>query len=971
VSVNADDGPPSHLAGAFAHAADAEETGVRRIALAAVLRTIGGDDEDEARIGRYVVLRRIGSGGMGVVYLAYDPKLRRRVALKLVERLGVPYEQLVREGQALARASHPNIVPVYDVGLHEGRLFLAMEYVEGETLAAWLRREPRAPSTIVDVFLAAGRGLAAVHALGIVHRDFKPTNVLVGHDERVRVLDFGLACEAEAGSTIAAGTPAYMAPEQLEGGAMGPAADVYAFCVALHEALFGTLPSRGEPGRVPRGRVPALLVRAVHRGLSVDPAARWPSMDALLAELERWRARPRRVGVALLLATAVALGVGSTLGGAAEPEACGEGSLAGVWSTDRRTAVEAAIRAVPVAHAATTAERVGQRLDAYAARWSETGAVLCSELATAPAPDPGPHAQHVACMQDRRSELHALLAELERADAVTVEHAIAAVLALPDPRACIGDQAPGVTVPLPGDPEVARRVEEQRRLVAEASAARLAGRLPAARELATAASSAAVALAYPPLVAEAHYRLGQAHADLGDFAEAERWLAEAHWEALAAHEDATAAEVASLLVFVVGDLQGRTDEGEAWARSADAILTRLGRPAALEIVYLNNTANLRFLEGTYDEAEAMLVRADALARPLSDAEPRLELVVLHSLANVRDAQGRLEASRALYQRSLELREQVFGPDHPSVGTALTSLGQSLLLTGQLDVAEAHLRRALRLWSHAVSPAHGHLGSLHLGLGEVATARGRVDAALVELQAARDDWERTFGATDPRVAFVRERIAAVLLAKLDALEPAHAEAAAALAAWEASPSIDPGAYVAALATMSAIEHARGRPELAMAHAEAAVERATAAFPGDHTAVITARTQRGRVLLTVDRLAEASEDFTAALASTDPVATLLPRLGLAELALAHGELADAEAAVVQLQRDATTLGRMHVAALGTAMLARVLWAGGERCAARRHAREALDALASLGHTRDVATSSAWLRSHVAACDPHQNG
>jgi eukaryotic-like serine/threonine-protein kinase len=967
VTVNEDDGDPSHLGDVFARAADADEAGARSLALAAVLRAVG-DETVTLRIGRYTVLQRLGSGGMGVVYLAYDPELERRIALKLVNHPGVPHDQLAREGQALARLSHPNVVPVYDVGLHEGRVFLAMEHVEGETLAGWLRRGRPGLAAIVDVFIAAGRGLAAAHALGIVHRDFKPANVIVGSDGRVRVLDFGLAHEVdEEGPAAAAGTPAYMAPEQGQRGVVGPAADQYALCAALHEALWGELPALSEtsppPIHQPARRVPSSLARMVYRGLRKDPAARWPSLDALLVELARWRARPRRLGIALLSATGIALGVGLLVDVA--PTVCAHGSLAGVWEADRQAAIDAAIRAVPVAHAAPTADRVGQRLVAYAERWNAAGATLCAEQA-APPRDPAVHSQRVACLQDRRGELQALLVELERAEAVTVERATAAVLALPDPGACVGERAPGATVPLPGDPAVARQVERQRRLVAEASAARLAGRLPAARELATAASSAAIALAYPPLVAEAHYRLGQAHADLGDFADAERWLTEAYWEALAAREDATAAEAASLLVFVVGDLLGRASEGEAWARSTDAILTRIGRPTELEIIYLNNAANLRFLAGTYGEAEAMLRRAEVLARPLSNAAPRLELIVLHSLANVLEARGDVEGARALYQRSLGLREQVFGPEHPSVGTALTSLGQSLLLTGELDTAEQHLRRALRLWSHTVSPAHGHLGSLHLGLGEVAAARGQVDAALTELQAARDDWEQTFGAADLRVAYIRERIAAVLLAHVDALERAHAEAIAALAAWEAEPSTDPGAHVAALATLSAVEHARGEHGVAVAHADEAVERAHATFGAGHAAVVAARTQRGRVRLAAGDLAGASADFTTALApgSTDEVSALLPRLGLAEVALAEGSLAGAEHAALELRRDATALGRKHIAALALAVQAQVLWARGERCAALRRADEARAELTALGHTRDAALLSTWQRTHATA-------
>ena len=273
------------------------------------------------RLGRYVVVRHLGSGGMGSVHVAYDEELHRRVAVKLLHDIGDDAEaraRMLREAQALARLSHPNVVQIHDIGEHDGRIFMAMEYVEGATLRAW--RDDTRPDldAIRERYLQAGRGLAAAHAAGIAHRDFKADNAVLGSDGRVRVLDFGLAradtCapelpvpEAMSSSFRAelthlgalVGTPAYMSPEQLRGRTADARSDQFSFCAALFEAFYGARPFAGDTldelrlavaaGRVrdppPGVELPPRLHQALLRGLAPDPAARWPGMPELLAEL--------------------------------------------------------------------------------------------------------------------------------------------------------------------------------------------------------------------------------------------------------------------------------------------------------------------------------------------------------------------------------------------------------------------------------------------------------------------------------------------------------------------------------------------------------------------------------------------------------------------------------------------------------------------------------------------------------------
>jgi hypothetical protein len=299
-------------------------------------------------LGRFRLERELGAGGMGVVHAAFDPDLERRVALKVLRTLdggGEARERLLREAKAMARLDHPNVVTVHEVDSAGGRDYVVMELIDGHTLAEWLRSGRRSRREILAAFVEAGRGLAGAHAADLVHRDFKPHNVLRRHDGRIVVTDFGLARGVDRDSAVdttlplrggsatashtpsslsgltqtgsVLGTPAYMAPEQWGGGAIGPAADQFAFCVALWEALTGERPFRGTtieelqrevrqgPAELDASKLPRALRSAIRRGLDPDPAKRWPSMDALLAVIERAE-RPRRRAI---VTTVVFLGV--------------------------------------------------------------------------------------------------------------------------------------------------------------------------------------------------------------------------------------------------------------------------------------------------------------------------------------------------------------------------------------------------------------------------------------------------------------------------------------------------------------------------------------------------------------------------------------------------------------------------------------------------------------------------------------
>jgi len=391
----------------------------RALARARTEQRLLGIVENPVRTGRFVMLERLGRGAMGVVYAAYDPKLDRKVAIKLVDasalgsEVGDAQARLEREAKAAANLAHPNVVTVYDVGVHDGRVFLAMQLVpEGRTLTRWLASEPRSWQEVVRMFVAVGRGIAAAHDAGIVHRDFKPDNVLVTQDGQPLVADFGLARPVDGWTTgdcaptpagtrdsaalastgSVCGTPAYMAPEQFDGTGVGPHSDQYGLCTALFEALFGYRPHSGnsvselamrvrqeQVSAPPSGHpVPRPVVALVLQGLRVDADARHRNVATLIDALERVltaRRRRRQTYAAAILAGAGLLG-GYQAHAASQVDPCLEqdSAIDTAWSPERRNRVERAL--TPQTEQASA--QLVDALDGYAQRWREQQQQSCT-----------------------------------------------------------------------------------------------------------------------------------------------------------------------------------------------------------------------------------------------------------------------------------------------------------------------------------------------------------------------------------------------------------------------------------------------------------------------------------------------------------------------------------------------------------------------------------------------------------------
>jgi predicted Ser/Thr protein kinase len=436
------------------------------------------------RFGRYIVLGVLGRGGMGTVLKAYDEELDRQVALKLLhsDLTERSTRRLRREAQALAKLDHPNVVKVFEVDEAEGQAFVAMQLVKGTTLEAWQRQEPRRGwKECVEAYLQAGRGLAAAHEAGLVHRDFKPANCIIDEKRRVQVLDFGLArgLEGGVGGEIAGGetdvrpepkddalrssltstgramgTVAYMPLEQLEGKPADARSDQFSFCASLYEAVYGERPFEGctaaalattiseELVRVsPKGvKVPARLRQVVLRGLAARPEARWASMDVLLVELQRMVAPRTRRWLALGVAVGlIAVGVGLGIGEYTEVMnrcAGARAQLDGIWDEGRRQGVKDAILGTKLSYAADTWERVEQGLDEYAGAWATKHADVCEATNVRQEQSAEVMDLRMGCLRSRRAALRKAVGVLAKADETRVKKAVRLVADLPRLSRC-------------------------------------------------------------------------------------------------------------------------------------------------------------------------------------------------------------------------------------------------------------------------------------------------------------------------------------------------------------------------------------------------------------------------------------------------------------------------------------------------------------------------------------------------------
>ena len=713
-------------------------------------------------IGRYQVGEVLGRGAMGVVYEAWDEVLRRTVAVKLIARdaeIGRAEHRFRREALALAKLDHPNVVGVHEVGVHDGRLFIAMELVRGETLDAWLAAQPRSWAAILRVFVQAGRGLQAAHDAGLIHRDFKPANCIVGESGWVRVLDFGLArgatdlLDEEAAATFpqvnslevsvtrtgaTLGTPAYMAPEQLRGLEVSPSSDQFSFAIALYEALEGVRPFAGscivdihqniEAGRrqVGSGRTPKPILELVERGLALTPTERWPSVGAMVDALEAMPERRDRRRRAWWM-TGMGVVAVSAVGFAIVPsDPCGSLPQSRVWPESRQAAIETSMGS----------DATWPTLDAAVSRWTgswtDAYEATCRAAREEGRTTEATLAQQWACLDRRERTVDALLEGLAGSGAPAL-HGVDVVRSLPSLEDCRSTAVTGREAP---PPALASDVQTARSLLDESLVAAVVGDVANAVALSEASLRLVDKLDHPPSRVEAELRRGK----LGwtrDADHGEAMLRNAFVLAESTGYDTAAADAALQLAAVEAE-RDALDGARRWRDVAAAKLERIdagpGRRARLAAV----ETHVALLEANAEAADTASRQALRLCAEAEGEASVLCADLLADRARVVELVGSIDDAEAAHAEAVGARRQLLGPTHPSVGAALLNQGIFRLEAGRFDAAAAALDEALRiLESTALTRI---LIEVHLARAQLASLRGDLSiAALDPVEALLKDY----------------------------------------------------------------------------------------------------------------------------------------------------------------------------------------------------------------------------------------
>ncbi len=764
-------------------------------------RLFGGDHAP--RLGRLVILDRIGAGAMGTVYAAYDPRLERRVAVKILHAADAAANaRMLGEARTLGKLAHPNVITIHDAGEEDGAVHIVMELATGVPLRAWIGNPEHDWRAVVRVMIGVANGLAAAHRAKLVHRDIKPDNILIG-DDRARVVDFGLAGDPTAAEG-SAGTPSYMAPEVLAGELATPASDQFSFGVTLFEALHGERPHAGKsrdelgiaaleaskatPARSDRA-VPSWVMTVVRRTLAAQPAERFASLDAVAAELSRDRRRYRRT----IAIAAAALAVGAAAGVVAyrarvtpELASCdGSKRREAAWSDSAAARIRAGLGDAP-----WTATTVAT-LDRVAGTWEQSFKTVCEATRVHGAQSDRLLELRMRCLDRALDRFTALTEALTSPlDAAARAEATTAAAQLPAPQLCEGltDDA---ELALPTDPTARAEVAVAEPALDRAWAAYSLGRYRAARDQVTALDTRTSQLAAPPLRAAILLLAGSVEARIGEPAKARALLD----RALSAAATARAAELelavwSRLLRHEL--FSGQPARAIEWSPFAKAAAARAGHDGAeldgiigealrdtgqlaaardrlrralashdplrddQRALLEMNLGSVELAAGKSVLAEAAFQRAmTAATSGLGDGHPTLGLY-LDKLAEAARARGRIADALALHRRSIELRRAAFGDADRAVATGRFHQAETELEAGKLELATKDVDAARAIRAKAFGDRSPRLGELEALLGDIAVARGDLEGARLRFDAA--------AALDPHLDLGARRL--VVPGKLD-------------------------------------------------------------------------------------------------------------------------------------------------------------------------------------------------------------
>lgn len=710
----------------------------------------------------------LGVGGMGVVYRAFDLTLGRPVALKLHHSTDEESrERLLREAKVMAKLSHPNVLAVHEVGTWREDVYFAAELVEGVTARDW-QRKPRAWADVVRLYLGAGEGLAAAHRIGLVHRDFKPANILVGNDGRVRVADFGLARpvgpQEATGSDVSVssssraptsglvsnltrtgtrvGTPAYMPPEQFMAEELDGRADQFAFCVSLFEGLYGQRPFPGHTatamaaaiGRGPQrpsgvSRGPRRLYRALRRGLAPDPVDRFASMGDLLSEL-RAVLRPRRHRL-WLGAGGLALAGGAVAMFGAEAPADADLCTAtaqeidAVWNAGRIEALSNT-PAVTDSTSKTPWTPLSAFVDAYVHEWRDARLHVCQGLGARPS---DLEDRAYACLDDSRRELDALLAALGDTSGSMRRPSLVSFQLLARPAECQDAAFLMHSVAPPSDPrdreravELQAELRRLRRTVVAPDA--LSSTLARVDEI----GGFGEQMGYPPLRAAAGFTRGNLMRYADQAKAAEGVFEDAYFLAHESGDHRLASSVARQLASLVGYTMAQTKPAELWARLAVSEAYQGGVPIGALASAEHHLGMVHDAAGHWERAEALYDRA---LRRLAGGGSDYRLTraqVLVSISALEGGRGKVDAAIVAANEAIALYDDVYGPQHVDTIPAIGNIGFALHATGRFAEAYDWHSRALTITEREYGRDHAKAIPCLTNLAAAAHAMGEVTLA---------------------------------------------------------------------------------------------------------------------------------------------------------------------------------------------------------------------------------------------------
>ncbi|HEY4180884.1 MAG TPA: serine/threonine-protein kinase [Kofleriaceae bacterium] len=714
-----------------------------------------------SRLGRFVIERTIGAGGMGTVFAARDPDLDRPVAIKMLHAGTADrarQQRLLAEARAIAKIRHPNVVVVHEIGEHEQRLFVVMELVEGVSLREWLDK-PHSSDEKIAVLVAAARGLAHAHAQGITHRDFKPENLMIGSDGHAKVVDFGIA-QLESSlrdkdldvvsvtqSADVIGTPPYMAPEQLRGESATPAADQYSWCLTLYEALVGDRPNRDLAAiaagaeitiEVPTS-LPARVRTVLARGLARKARYRYASMDELIAHIasaprRRW---PLAVAGGLAIGAAVTAGAFMMRGHddhRAQPVVAVDPCAAGVTRMD--AAWNRTLKGPLATSVGTVAPQVTEALDTRANAWRTSYVAVCN--AQGPA-----RAHRMSCLDDSLASVSAFVDFWTARPAdVDPTSAVDGARAIRDPRAC--------ETAVPVDGEVPRTPAEDALFarLEKANVARTAAAYQQSVEIAHGVADDAKKLPSDRVFAKARIISGDGLGFLQKMEQSESDLRDAVDAASRSKEDSLAASAWGALITTVGVHEGKADDALKLAVGARAAVARLGgKDHEADLRLHLDLGRVMNVGEHFADAKTELEQAVAVLEQPPRLSDKLVGEVHFELATALTGLGDKDGAATQLQTALAAQRRAYGDNHPAVGQTLQYLGLDRMERADNAGAETYMQQARVAFEGSVGHDHPLYASVLCDLGTVQTRQGKLDAARPNIEQCRDGLIAAYGIED--------------------------------------------------------------------------------------------------------------------------------------------------------------------------------------------------------------------------------